>query len=255
MDRRITLLSLLFFLAAIFYASVGFGGGSSYLALLVLWGLPYAMIPVIALICNIVVVSGNSVHYVRAGYVNWRLLLPPAIASIPMAYLGGRLVIGEEVFILLLLAVLSISGIRLLINFRQYDDNLESYKAIPLWLGSLIGAILGFMAGVVGIGGGIFLAPILYSLRAGSPKQIAATASVFILVNSIAGLLGQWQKHDVIDIIVSYWYLPIIVLVGGQIGNVLTIKFIPTRIIVLMTALLILFVAARLGWHSWFSVV
>ncbi len=240
-------LGILFAFVALFYASVGFGGGSSYLALLVLWEVPYAIIPAIALICNITVVSGNSIHYVRAGYLNWRLLLPSTLASVPFAYLGGRLDIEKEHFILLLCATLLIAGVRLLLNYRLYDDSTMSYHPISLGLGGVIGAVLGFLAGAIGIGGGIFLAPILYNLRAGSPKQIATTASLFILVNSIAGLIGQLQKNGVTEAVLDYWYLPLLVLAGGQIGNLLTIRFIPTRIVALLTALLVLFVAGRLG--------
>ena len=238
---------LLFALVALFYASVGFGGGSSYLALLVLWGVDYTIVPAIALICNITVVSGNSIHYIRAGYLNWRLLLPPTLLSIPFAYLGGRMEIEKEPFLLLLFVTLLIAGIRLFLNYRLYDDDINTYTPIPIWLGGIIGAILGFLAGAVGIGGGIFLAPILYNLHAGSPKQIATTASLFILVNSIAGLIGQLQKNGLTDAVLDYWYLPLLVLAGGQTGNLLTIRFIPTRIIALLTACLVLFVAGRLG--------
>jgi uncharacterized membrane protein YfcA len=243
------LLSLLFFLIAIFYSSVGFGGGSSYLALLVLWGLPYTIIPVIALVCNVIVVSGNSFHYVRAGYLNWRLLLPPVLASMPMAYLGGQLSIEKEMFVILLFITLLVTGVRLIVSYKKYDGHTESYTVMPVWLGVLVGAILGFLAGVVGIGGGIFLAPILYNLRAGSPKQIAATASIFILLNSVAGLVGQWQKNGISDVILEYWYLPVIVFLAGQLGNFMTVKIIPARIIALLTAVLVLFVAARLAWY------
>ena len=247
------LLGLLFFFVALFYASVGFGGGSSYLALLVLWDIPYVIIPAIALICNITVVSGNSFHYVRAGYLNWQLLLPPIMTSIPFAYLGGRLEIEKHLFLLLLFATLFIAGIRLLVSYRLYDENLNAYKPTPIWLGGMIGAILGLLAGTVGIGGGIFLAPILYNLRAGPPKQIATTASLFILVNSIAGLVGQLQKSGLTEALLDYWYLPVLVLVGGQFGNLLTIKFIPAHIVALMTAVLVLFVAGRLGLAIWNS--
>jgi len=242
------LFGALFFIVALFYASVGFGGGSSYLALLVLWDIEYTIIPAIALICNICVVSGNSFHYVRAGYLNWRMLLPPAIASIPFAYLGGRLEIEKELFVLLLFASLLIAGIRMLINYRKYDDIEQSSRTMPIWLGFLVGSVLGFLAGIVGIGGGIFLAPILYNLRTGTPKQIATTASLFILINSIAGLIGQLQKNGLSDALLEFWYLPLLVIIGGQIGNRLTIKILPERIIALLTAFLVLFVTARLGW-------
>jgi len=241
------LLGLLFAFVALFYASVGFGGGSSYLALLALWGVPYAIMPAIALICNIAVVSGNSFHYVRAGYLNWRLLLPPTITSVPFAYLGGRMEIEKEHFLFLLFATLLVAGIRLLLNYRMYDDTAESYRPLSYGIGGTIGAILGFVSGVVGIGGGIFLAPILYNLRAGVPKQIATTASLFILVNSVAGLIGQLQKNGIGEAVLDYWYLPCLVLLGGQLGNFLTIKFIPQRIVALLTACLVLFVAGRLG--------
>ncbi|MCC7259479.1 MAG: sulfite exporter TauE/SafE family protein [Alphaproteobacteria bacterium] len=241
------LLALLFFIVAAFYASVGFGGGSSYLALLVMWGLPYTAIPAMALLCNILVVSGNSIHYARAGYIDRRMLLPPTLASVPMAYIGGRLPVEKELFLLLLFATLLVAGLRLLVNYRRYDDDPGSYTPIsPVW-GGVIGAILGLLSGVVGIGGGIFLAPILYNLRAGAPKQIAATASLFILANSIAGLIGQLQKSGIAAEISNYWYLPLLVLAGGQLGNLLTIKWLPSRIVALLTALLVLFVAGKLG--------
>ncbi|MCP4923927.1 MAG: sulfite exporter TauE/SafE family protein [bacterium] len=247
------LLGLSFAIAALFYASVGFGGGSSYLALLVLWEVPYRLIPIIALICNITVVSGNSFHYVRAGYLNWRLLLPPTLASIPMAYIGGQIPIEKEMFIFILFLTLLIAGVRMLINYRRYNNDVDSYKPMPIWLGILVGTILGFMSGVVGIGGGIFLAPVLYNLRAGPPKQIATTTSLFILVNSIAGLAGQLQKNGVTESIFDYWYLPLLVLIGGQLGSLMTVKIIPPRIVALLTALLVIFVSGRLGWISFFQ--
>ncbi len=135
----------------------------------------------------------------------------------------------------------------MLFSFRQFAIKKDKYKNIPLWLGLLVGAILGFISGIVGIGGGIFLAPILYFFRAGSPKEIAASASLFILVNSISGLSGQLQKNGLSEEILSFWYLPFLVLIGGQIGNILTVKIIPQQIIALFTALLVLFVAARLA--------
>lgn len=243
------LLGCLFFLVAVFYASIGFGGGSSYIALLALWEVPFAAIPVIALLCNIIVVSGNSFHYARAGYLDKRLLLPLVLASIPMAYIGGRLPIGKEMFLLLLFISLTLSGLRLLIQHRQYGETSQRYRQLPLWLGGSIGAALGLLAGITGIGGGIFLAPVLYQLRAGSPKHIATASSVFILLNSLSGLAGQFQKSGLSPVILDYWYLPLLALMGGQIGNRMTLKWIPPRTVALLTALLILFVAGRLGWQ------
>jgi len=246
-------LSFTFFLIAMFYASVGFGGGSSYLALLVLFDFPYLILPIIALICNVVVVSGNCFHYLKAGQVETRLLLPPAMASVPMAYIGGQLTIEKNLFVTILVISLLASGVRLLLNFQNYGDNHQTYRSLPIVYGGCIGASLGLLAGIIGIGGGIFLAPVLYGFRAGPPIKIAAAASAFILLNSIAGLLGQWSKVNVLEILLTYWYLPVMVFIGGQIGNILSIKFIPTKIIALMTAILILSVALRLGWSIWLS--
>ncbi len=241
------LLALLFFLIALFYAGAGLGGGSSYLALLVLWDVKYQIIPVLALLCNIIVVSGNSFHYVRAGYLNLALLSPLILSSLPFAYLGGRIHIEKEPFLILLFITLLIAGGRLLLNYRSYQDQSEHYQPIPVWLSCFIGSLLGFLAGSIGIGGGIFLAPILYNMRAAPPKQIATTTSLFILINSIAGLTGQLQKTGMIETITEYYYLPFFVLIGGQIGNMLTLKLISSRSLALLTSCLVLLVAGRLG--------
>ena len=116
------ILSILFFVTAILYSSVGFGGGSTYLALLLIWDIPYYIFPVIALLCNIIVVTGNSVNYVRAGNHNLKLLLPFLIGSIPLAFFGGTLIINKEIFEILLFLVLSIAGLLLLINNKSYED-------------------------------------------------------------------------------------------------------------------------------------
>ena len=153
------LLSILFLVTAILYSSVGFGGGSTYLALLLIWGIPYTIFPVIALSCNIIVVSGNCFNYIRAGNINLKLITPYLIGSVPLAYLGGSLSIEKELFEMLLFLVLSLAGILLLFNFRSYDDREESYREVNSLISILIGGILGFISGVVGIGGGIFLSP------------------------------------------------------------------------------------------------
>ncbi len=150
------ILPILFFVTAILYSSVGFGGGSTYLALLLLWDMPYYILPVIALGCNVVVVSGNSFNYIKAGNLNHRLLIPYLIGSVPMAFLGGTLEIEKNIFEILLFFVLLISGILLLFNFKSYDDNKNKYKEVKYIYSLFIGSILGILSGIVGIGGGIF---------------------------------------------------------------------------------------------------
>ena len=241
------LLAILFIASAILYSSVGFGGGSTYLALLLIWGVPYYIFPVIALFCNIVVVSGNCFNYIRAGNLNLKLLIPYLIGSVPLSFFGGSLPIEKKLFEILLFLVLTSAGILLLSNFKSYDDKEESYQKVSISISILIGGVLGFVSGVVGIGGGIFLSPILFLIRAGRPKHIVTTASLFIIINSVSGVIGQLTKNAVLSEVSNYWYLFVAVLVGGQIGNFLNLKIFPTRILALVTALLVIFVAARVG--------
>ena len=241
------ILSISFFVTAILYASVGFGGGSTYLALLLILDVPYYIFPVIALICNIFVVSGNSFNYIRAGNLNLKLLIPYLIGSMPLAYIGGSLEIDKNLFEFFLFLVLTFAGTMLLINFKSYDDENATYKDIPMIISILIGGILGFVSGVVGIGGGVFLSPILFLIKAGKPKHIVTAASLFILINSISGVIGQLTKNIVLIEVSNYWYLFLTVMIGGHIGNFLNLKIFPTRILALVTAALVLFVAIRIG--------
>ena len=243
-----TLLATLFLVTAVLYSSVGFGGGSTYLALLLIWGIPYFIFPVIALSCNIIVVSGNCFNYIRAGNLNLKLLTPYLIGSIPLAFIGGSLPIEKRLFEILLFLVLVIAGTLLLLNFRSYDDREQSYQKIPIPIAILIGGVLGFISGVVGIGGGIFLSPILFLIKAGRPKHIVTAASMFILINSVFGIIGQLTKNAVLTEIPNYWYLLVAVLIGGLVGNFLNLKVFPTRILILVTSCLVLFVAIRMAY-------
>jgi uncharacterized protein len=242
-----SLLSILFLVTATLYSSVGFGGGSTYLALLLIWGLPYTIFPIIALSCNIIVVSGNCFNYIRAGNLNFKLLIPYLVGSIPLAYLGGSLPLEKKFFEVLLFAVLLIAGCLLLLNFKFYEDKEENYKNIPYFFSIIIGGVLGFISGIVGIGGGIFLSPILFLLRVARPKHIVTAASLFIFINSISGIIGQLTKNLILTEVQDYYYLLIAVLIGGQIGNYLNLKIFTSRLLTVVTASLVLFVAIRLG--------
>jgi len=241
------LLAILFLVTALLYSSVGFGGGSTYLALLLIWEIPYFIFPVIALLCNIIVVSGNCFNYIRGGNLNLKLLLPYLIGSVPLAYIGGSLSVEKQFFEILLFMVLLLAGTLLLFNFKSYDDKKDNYNKIPVFFSILIGGVLGLISGIVGIGGGIFLSPILFLIRAGQPKHIVTTASIFILINSISGIIGHLTKSSILIEIQNYWYLIVAVFIGGQIGNFLNLKVFPVRILALLTATLVLFVATRMG--------
>ena len=241
------ILSIFFFITAILYSSVGFGGGSTYLGLLLIWDVPYYIFPIIALFCNIIVVSGNSLNYIRSGNLNLKLLTPYLVGSIPFAFYGASISIEKEIFEILLFFVLTIAGIFLLIESKSINKDLIKINQISKFLSISIGSVIGFISGIVGIGGGIFLSPLLFLIKAGHPKHIVTTASLFILINSIFGIAGQLTKNIVFDEFLNYWYLFLVVLIGGQIGNFLNIKFLSNKMLAFITSLLVLFVAARMG--------
>ena len=241
------ILSILFFVTAILYSSVGFGGGSTYLALLLIWEIPYYIFPVIALFCNIIVVTGNSINYIRAGNHNFKLLIPFLIGSIPLAFFGGTLKIDKEIFEILLFIILTIAGLLLLINNKSYEKEFV-IKKINFLISVFIGSILALVSGLVGIGGGIFLSPILFLLKADKPKNIVTTASLFILINSISGIIGQLTKDNVLNEFFLYWPLFLAVLIGGLFGNFLNLKIFSNRALALITSILVIFVACRMGF-------
>ncbi|WP_127717178.1 sulfite exporter TauE/SafE family protein [Halobacteriovorax sp. HLS] len=244
----IYILSTLFFVVATIYSIAGFGGGSSYIALLILFSVNYTVAPTIALSCNLIVVTVGTIRFIRNKNVLWRLILPFISSSILFSYIGGLQSISKFSFQLILALCLFAASLKMLL-FKKSAVDLK-YNTSPPILGSLfIGAVLGFVSGLVGIGGGIFLAPILYMLRWGSPKNIASSASVFIFVNSIAGLIGHYHKFN--GFIDYKPFLPLLIAVGlgGFIGNHLTLKKISPRQIELVTAILVLIVSVRIFWN------
>ena len=241
------ILSILFFVTALIYSSVGFGGGSTYLAILLIWGVPYTIFPVIALVCNIIVVSGNSINFIRSKNININLLFPYLIGSIPFAFIGGSITIEKSLFEILLFCVLLVAGIFLLIESKSFNKEQIKINKIPRLISISIGSIIGFMSGLVGIGGGIFLSPLLFLMKAGYPTHITSSASLFILINSIFGIAGQLTKDQILDQVITYWPLFLSVLIGGQIGSLLNIKFLSNKILALLTSFLVIFVAIRMG--------
>ena len=243
------ILSILFFITAILYSSVGFGGGSTYLALMLIWDIPYYIFPIIALFCNIIVVSGNSVNYIRSNNLRLKLLIPYLVGSIPFTFFGASISIEKNLFEIILFLILTAAGIFLFIESKSFNNDKLEIRKVSNFLSILIGSVIGFFSGIVGIGGGIFLSPILFLMKAGYPKQIAATASLFILINSIFGVAGQLTKEAVLNEFINFWPLFLTVFFGGQIGNYLNIKILSNKTLALMTSLLVIFVAARMGFR------
>jgi uncharacterized protein len=258
-------LILLFFTIALIYSSAGFGGGSSYLAVMSLYGLQMTTMRPTSLLCNIVVVIGGTYIFWKQGYLNFKKIIPLSILSIPMAYLGGQLPIKEHTFFILLGISLVVAA--LLMFFQQYfnsratvwnggtdssdaeksSGNFKSFPNLRPIFNAIIGGTIGFLSGMVGIGGGIFLSPILHLLKWDMPKNIAATASFFILINSISGLIGQFSKNPHID---WTFALPLMaaVLIGGQMGSRLSALKFNQAIVRNVTAVVVLYAGVNILW-------
>lgn len=175
---------------AFLYSSVGFGGATGYLAAMTLFGLPALTMASTALVLNILVASISFSNYFRAGHLNTRLLWPFLVTSIPAAFLGGYLKLSDQIYYTLLYAVLTFVAIRLLF-FSNRKNAPDQNRMPPLWAALLTGLGIGLLSGMVGIGGGIFLSPVIILAGWGSPKQSSAVAAAFIVLNSISGLTGR----------------------------------------------------------------
>lgn len=236
----------LFALTAVVYSAVGFGGGSTYIALLAVCGMDYRVIPVVALVCNLVVVCGSLVHFARAGLLDVRRAAPLVLASAPLAWMGGRMPISASVYFAMLGVTLVAAAVFMLVQVRL--------KQRLIWrcgsgIACAAGGGIGLLSGLVGIGGGIFLAPLLHITRWAEPKTIAATCALFIAVNSLCGLAGQLHKWQVLDaahdVSMLLWLAPV-VFVASQIGAAGSIRHLRPAVLRSATALLVLIVGVRL---------
>ena len=245
-------LSFAFFATALLYASVGFGGGSTYNALLALAGFDYRLLPIVSLACNVLVVSGSTVRFARSGVVPWRRALMLALIAAPLAYLGGLTPIKQTTFLVLLGLSLVAAGLALLVP--RAPDGTGEPTTLAKWM-PLAVAPLGYLAGLVGIGGGIFLAPLLHFTRWANARAIAATTSLFILINSLSGLGGQLAKNGTDAFSAALGgALPLLiaVLLGGQLGSLLALRWLPERVIRMLTAALTIWAGGQLLYRQWF---
>lgn len=244
MTSEIYILIPIFFIIALLYSQAGFGGGSSYLAILAMFSFEYSIIKSTALLCNIVVVSGGTYLFYKKGYIQFKKIFPLVLLSVPFAYLAGGIVLKESIFFIILGITLLIASV-----FMMLPSNDEKEKKISnnnIFVNSCIGGGIGFLSGVIGIGGGIFLAPFLHLTYWNKSKIIAATASVFILVNSIAGLIGQATLNGFVISWTMISGLLIAVFLGGQIGSRMTIGYLKAKTVKQITAILIAIVGLRI---------
>lgn len=236
-------LPFIFFFIALFYSSVGFGGGSSYLAILSLFLTDFYEIRSTALVLNICVVSIGTIMFIRHRVFDFKLFWPFMIFSIPLAFLGAQLRLSQKVFFLILGSALILSGLFLILKYLQ--NKIESRKfSNPKKF--MLGGFVGLLSGVSGIGGGIFLSPVLNILQWANPRIIASLAFVFILVNSVAGLVGLNVagtfniNYDLI------FQLIIAVVLGGSLGSYLSSKRFNLKFLGILTAILVFYVGLRL---------
>lgn len=243
--ESLVVLCISFFIVATLYSSVGFGGGSSYLALLTLFLVSFFAIRSIALVCNLVVVSGSTYLYFKHGHAKLKDFLPFVVTSIPMAFLGASFRLKEEVFFIILGCSLIVSSI--LLTWQTYTKvkDSDTVKTYPSYFSYVIGGAIGLLSGMVGIGGGIFLAPILNHMKWAKSIKIAALASFFILVNSISGLGGLITAHTLDLPLTETLVLVGAVLLGGQVGIRVSLKRLSPKGIKRITALLVFLVGIR----------
>lgn len=230
-----------FFVIAFVYASGGFGGGSGYIALLVIAGLALPLVRSTALLCNLLVAGSSLVLLYRSGYLRLHRSIPLVLLSVPMAFAGGMIAIDRTPYLVLLAVLLIVSAA--LMWFRS--SRTPTAGGLPPWTAVLTGGGIGLVSGLVGIGGGIFLAPVLYFTRWGTAKEIAGATTAFIAVNSLAGLAGQltadtltWQPEVLL--------LLAAVFAGGQLGMRLTIRRLSPLLLSRAVATLVLVAGIRL---------
>lgn len=240
-------LCLLFFLVALAYSAAGFGGGSSYLAILALWSVDFQLMKSTALICNVAVVIGGIYHFYRSGHLPLKKAWQLSLISVPLAFVGSYLPMKQATFFLLLGVALTLAA--LVMCYRLFFEREE--PIIPANRGNgivygVIGGAIGLLSGMTGIGGGIYLSPVLRLGKYDTAKNIAGLSSFFILVNSIAGLCGQAAKHAIVFDWKFTGPLLIAVILGGQIGARLSAKVLKPRWVAGATAVLILYAGVRM---------
>ena len=215
MDPTTIFIIVAIFIVAVLYSSVGHGGASGYLAVMAFLSVAPEVTRPTALVLNLFVASIATIQFYRSGYFSWRIFLPFAVASIPLAFVGGMIHLPTNVYKIILGAVLVFAAFRLAINLKGDEDVREP----PIVWGLLIGAVIGLLSGLVGVGGGIFLTPVLLLARWSETKTAAGVSAMFILVNSISGLAGNFRQA--MELSSDVWLWIVAAVAGGIIGSTL----------------------------------
>lgn len=240
MDPSTLLIILAIFLVAVLYSSVGHGGASGYLAVMALLAVAPEITRPTALVLNVFVATVGTIQFYRAGYFSWRTFLPFAITSIPFAFVGGLITLPTNVYKIVLGVVLILAAIRLAWNLKSDTETTQPNILIAL----VIGALIGLLSGLVGVGGGIFLTPVLLLMRWSETKTAAGVSAMFILVNSISGLAGNYAQVSSLPSNVWFWIAAAVV--GGVIGSTLGAKKFNSLTLRRVLALVLVFAGVKL---------
>lgn len=239
----VLLLSLLILLAAALYSSVGHGGASGYLAAMALFGLTPAAMKPTALCLNLLVASLATFRFWRAGCFSWRTFWPFAVASIPLAFVGGALTLPATIYKQIVGLVLLFAAVRLFLHTRAKEETLQTRQP-PLWLAMLLGAGIGLLSGLTGVGGGIFLSPLLLLQRWADVRRTAGVSAAFILVNSAAGLLGNLASVKALPAALPFFALAAVA--GGLVGSELGSRRLPPPALRRLLALVLVIAGVKL---------
>jgi uncharacterized membrane protein YfcA len=215
----IAMIGIYFFFIALLYSTVGHAGASGYLATMALLSFPPTVMKPTALVLNIIVALVTTVRFARAGYFSWRLFWPFALASVPMAYLGGGMHVDTTIYKILVGIALVFAALHLVLRSKVASDD-PGHAAYPgIGVSLAVGGGLGFLSGLTGVGGGIFLSPVLIILHWAGLRRTAAVAAAFILLNSISGLTGYLHKGGAFPEHIAFWSVAVVS--GGYIGSTL----------------------------------
>ena len=240
MEPNFAIVLIAIFIVAVLYSSVGHGGASGYLAVMALVAVGPEVTRPAALVLNVFVASIAAIQFYRSGYFSWRTFWAFAATSIPFAYLGGTIVLPTNVYKIVLGVVLVLAAIRLAWNLKPGIEPREPNLFVAL----AIGAVIGLLSGLVGVGGGIFLTPVLLLMNWSETKKAAGVSAMFILVNSIAGIAGNYS--NVIKLPPAVWYWLAAAVVGGIIGSTLGAKRFNSLTLRRVLAVVLLFAGVKL---------
>ena len=240
MESTVLLIIAAIFVVAVLYSSVGHGGASGYLAVMAFLSVAPTVTRPTALVLNLFVASIGAIQFYRAGHFSWKLFWPFAVTSIPFAFLGGMITLPTNVYKILLGLVLLFAAFRLAWSFSKDVDPVPP----KIWIALICGAAMGLLSGLVGVGGGIFLTPLLLLMNWSETKTAAGISALFILVNSASGLLGNYQQVSALPSDVWFWIAAAVA--GGIVGSLLGSRKFDSLVLRRVLAAVLLFAALKL---------